>query len=697
MNKKSQNLPDFPYGAVYYRVSNPPKKDWERDYETAAEDGNNIFRHWFLWAAVERSPGKYTWDDYDRQLDLAAENGIKTIIAEMLTVAPEWTYRLYPHARIESADGKLTGPGMHGSCATGGINMCLDNEDLKERAREFLTRLAQRYKDHPGLGGYDIWNECNHRHCYCPGTLEKFRAWLKAKYGSLEALHQEWWRPGLGSWEDVVPPRSLQPYNDSLDWLRFHLDIGLERMKWRADTISAIDPDHRITAHGIAMSLQKMPQGGIDDWRAASLVDSYGLTWGSSRHGDEPWKQPQAMDLVRSAGRGKPFWHAECYGGPLWLAPNVQGKPRDEGRICYPEDIRYWQLTSYMHGATGSLFLRWRPLLDGILFGAFGPYGMDGSRTDRSEMSTRIARWCQADAQKALWKSRPAKGELALLFNPDAELFTYAQQHDTKLFSDCYEGAYRGFYDNNVQVDFVHMDDLEMWEGPLYLPYPVMISQINADRLKAWVRKGGTLISEGCPAYWGDRAHVGEVQPNLGLDELFGCREEYVEFTPDILDDLEMNVLGAFTWGGGFLQAYETTGGMAAGWYEDGRVAAVTNRYGKGETLLMGSMPGRGYTVHHGERCGRFYEKLMAFCGLTPRFKVSDNRIRVRLHSGDGGDYLWIANPLKGRQVPVVIESSLGEIRVIESLRGPTGEVREGKLTLTVPVRDVVVLKVKIN
>jgi beta-galactosidase len=41
-------LPAFDYGAVYFRKSNPPREDWERDYRTAAEDGLNLFRHWFL-------------------------------------------------------------------------------------------------------------------------------------------------------------------------------------------------------------------------------------------------------------------------------------------------------------------------------------------------------------------------------------------------------------------------------------------------------------------------------------------------------------------------------------------------------------------------------------------------------------------------------------------------------------------------
>lgn len=44
--------------------------------------------------------------------------------------------------------------------------------------------------------------------------------------------------------------------------------------------------------------------------------------------------------------------------------------------------------------------------------------------------------------------------------------------------------------------------------------------------------KGGKLISEGCPAYFGDPRHVGTVQPNFGLDELFGAKESYVEITP---------------------------------------------------------------------------------------------------------------------------------------------------------------------
>src|ERR1039457_3506556 len=81
--------PVFPFGTVYFRKSNPPEQDWERDHKTAAQMGVNIFRHWFMWASIENSPGQYDWRDYDRMVELEAQNHIKVVIAEITTGAPE--------------------------------------------------------------------------------------------------------------------------------------------------------------------------------------------------------------------------------------------------------------------------------------------------------------------------------------------------------------------------------------------------------------------------------------------------------------------------------------------------------------------------------------------------------------------------------------------------------------------------------
>src|SRR5690606_32717302 len=134
--------------------------------------------------------------------------------------------------------------------------------------------------------------------------------------------------------------------------------------------------DHPITAHGVAGSLVSAAARGTDDWRAADVADSYGFTWVASRQGDEPWQHLHAVDLTRAASRGKRFWHAEAQGGHLWMQPQVLGRPRDDGRITRAEDVRLWNLTTLCGGARGIIYPRWRPLLDGPLFGAFGPYGM---------------------------------------------------------------------------------------------------------------------------------------------------------------------------------------------------------------------------------------------------------------------------------------------------------------------------------
>ena len=146
--------PAFPYGAVYFRKSNPPEQDWERDHKLAAKMGVNIMRHWFMWASVENSPDRYDWRDYDRMMDLAAQNGIKVVIAELVTAAPEWAFRTFPQARYVASDGTVSNSSIGGSSATGGFpGLCLDNPEVKAAAERFLIALVEHYRNHPALLG----------------------------------------------------------------------------------------------------------------------------------------------------------------------------------------------------------------------------------------------------------------------------------------------------------------------------------------------------------------------------------------------------------------------------------------------------------------------------------------------------------------------------------------------------------------
>ena len=154
-------------------------------------------------------------------------------------------------------------------------------------------------------------------------------------------------------------------------------------------------------------------------------------------------------------------------------------------------------------------------------------------------------------------------------------------------------------------------------------------------------------MSEGTPGYFGDGGTVGTVQPNLGLDQLFGAREAYVQFTPDLLGNLTLTVQGKQIGGGYFLQEYRLAGGQVAGNYANGHIAAVENSTGRGKTLLIGTFPAGNYYRNHSAATREFFSGLLTWAGGRPQVQSSDMEVRARLHQGAGGTYVWIVNPTR--------------------------------------------------
>ena len=689
---------------------------------TAARLGMNMFRHWFMWEAIEVAPGKYDWSDYDRMMDLAAKNGIRVVIAEFVTSAPEWVYEKYPHARFKASDGAVVNSGVSGSSATGGFpGLCLDNEDVRALAEKFLRALVERYKNHPATYGFDVWNEntydggsAQHMYCYCDASQRKYREWLRGRYGSLDALGKTWYRYSYADWANVHPPVNFTGYPESLDWLEFRIDNAFRLMKWRTDLVRVLDPAHKVIAHGVAGTLDTFPANTHNEWRSAELVDTWGMTWVAARKGDDLWQQFHALDLVRGGSRGKPFWHAEAQGGPLWMQPQVLRRAREDGRIPDEKDIRLWNLIDCAGGASGILYPRFRPLLDGPLFGAFGAFGMDGSVTPRAEMTGKVAAW--ANAHPELWKSHPVKGDIGLVFVPESELFNYVQQGSTEFYAQSIRGAYQGFFDNNIQADFVHIDDIRQYPA-VYLPYPVMLKSDSAKKLIEYVQQGGVLISEGLPGYFGARrshrsrherddhrrqrlgalAHQSLRLTAGARDRLFGAREDYVEFTPDISDSLPLKVHGSGISGRYFFQTYTPGEGTAAGAYPDGRIAAVEHRAGKGKALLIGTFPGGAYFLHHSPEQRRFFENTLQWAGVSPVLRSNAPGTQARLHTGTGGTYLYIVNPeRKARTVEIALGSSDFPHTKGEDLWGGKAvEIGGQSVGITVGDRDAAVIRLQ--
>jgi beta-galactosidase len=433
-------------------------------------------------------------------------------------------------------------------------------------------------------------------------------------------------------------------------------------------------------------------------------VEVYGLTWVPGRRGFEPWQNFFGPDLTRAASRGKHWWHAERPGGPLWLQPQVLGREKEDGRVMEPQDIRLLTMTSLAAGARGVMNLRYRPLLDGPLFGAFGSYGMDGSRTPRSDMASGLARWANAPEQKGLFAATPVRGDIGLLVVPEAQAWDYLLNHDHRpeTYREAMWGAYRGFFDSNVQADWVHIDDLENHDF-IYAPYPIMLTAEHARALAQWVEAGGILVSEATPGYFGDRGKVGTRQPNNGLDALFGAEEDEVEFMPDIADRIRFSLSGRTVKGGGFLQSYRPTTGSTVGHFEDGRIAVVEHRRERGRTLLVGTHPGVGYFRAGDDDGQAYFAGLLRWAGRVPKVISSNGEVKARLHEGEDGRFLWLVNSARTDQ-PVRVEISGSPVRSAVAL-WPAGEGADapsvrfeeatGVLHAVVGARDALILRVE--
>ncbi len=702
-------LDDWVYGAVYFRRTNPPPEDWVRDYETAAADGHNVFRHWFLWGAIEKSPGNYDFSEYDPHFDLAAKHGIKVIIGEMLTSAPEWAFAEWPDARLEHRDGTRDHSGMNAASVSGGFpGLSLNHPDVRAAAVRFLTAMAEHYRDHPAFGGYDLANEMKFPQTpnaeqadydFSPATQAKFRTWLKARYGDLGTLAETWNRLGYTDWSQVEAPRHSGPYPDVLDWLEFRVHDFHEQVIWRAAVLRAADPDHPITAHDKAYALDQRPVNASDAFMGAPNTELYGFTWAATGKGFDPWKHMHAVDLTRAASDGRDFWHAEATGGPRWTS----AQPRDNGKVSSVADLRMQNMLTFAGGANGLLNPRWRPLLNGALWGAYGFYALDGSRTDRSAMASRIAKWGRAMQHRGLWQADPVAGDIGIVVAPESQMYLYAYGEggfDENTYPESVFGAYRAFFENNVQADWVPVDRIDRYRV-LYLPAAIMLDDATVDALITWVEKGGTLISEGAPGYVGAHGRVGETQPYRGLDALFGVREKYVEFGLNIHEGMRFELDGRAHWVGFAHQEYDLAGGRERGTFGNGTAAVVDNDYGEGRTRLIGAFP--GYAFHHHQTDGmrQMFAELADWAGIERNVVLdrASDTVVARLHQGDAGTFAWFVNYDREREhdVTATLAARFGEFESAEVLWGGTdANLADGnRLAVTVRPQDAVVVHLR--
>ncbi len=647
------------------RPTEESNKIAQRDLENIKRLGFNSVKYWVDWLAVEPEHGVWNLDFIDTLMNLAEENELKVIIQLYLDSAPNWIASLYPDSRFQAQNNDVID-----SQASPGF--CLDHPDVRREATFFMQKVAEKVKIHPNFYGWDVWSEPHILSwtwldwlpsgvgwfCYCQHSQERFRQWLKKRYDSISNLNRAWYR-AYRDWEEVLPPRyvTLSTWRDLVDWQLFTIDKLAEDLKWRAQTVKKIDTKHVVTSHAAISSVFIPPlnwYGNPDDWEMAKQVE----VWGTSLYPKHiGWNNPLdsaqrgiSLDATRSSCKeqGIDYWLGE-----LQCGDGVTGI--HFGEPVTPQDVQMWAWSAIAREAKGLNYYAWYPMSCGYETSGFGMINLDGSITDRAKAAGEVGKIVMENMDLFLNTKSP-KAEIGIVYNIYSYIMlTCSREHSNDIVASSMTGIYRTLMQENIPVDFIHINDFTKENVNnyklIFMPFSIMMTSEIADGVKEYVQQGGKLVAEIRPAWSDEKGKSSEVIPGFGLDEVFGCKERWirerkktkllVESTQDILPSLsgKMEISGSL-YEETFMQLKDTAKILAN--FEDGSPAMIINSYSKGKAILVGSLISRTYEKDRIEENGKFFKSLFKWAGVEPPMYIKGGKnAEGRILEGSGFKLLF--------------------------------------------------------
>lgn len=704
------------------------KEHWRRDVRQIKALGFNTVRAWLDWATGEPAPGRYNFEHLDVLLELAQEEGLRLFLQVYMDSAPAWVGRRYPDSLFVSANGMAIKP-------EASPGYCVDHPEVRRLTLAFYRALARHVRNRPAFLGWDLWSEPhvinwanptyipNPEFCFCPYTIRRFRSWLQNKYGTLEALNRAWYRRYQG-WEEVEPGRlsTILSYTDYIDWKAFIVDKLGEDLGDRYRAVKEAAPQTIVTSHAAIVGLFTSPhhwEGQPDDWRMAAEVDFYGTSF-YPKHSAfvdraPPWRGA-LLDFARSFGYGtgkaQGFHVGELQGGFGTIALNVSP-------TVTPSDLRIWMWSALSRGAKGVHVYAWYPMSSGYESGGFGLIELDGRITERARAAGAVAATVDRH-QKLFLEGRPPRAEVAVVYNPLAHFvggrqraaaYGGPQGEAAGIERDSLLGVYAALWARNVPVDYVHVrhmtaENLAAYKL-VYLPYPLMLPEAAAAVVREYVSRGGKLVAEARLGWNNERGFAAERIPGMGLDEVMGCREAAIETAPEGRTRIRWTAEG---WKGlpagteipgrWFEETLEpvAAGAQVAARFPNGSPAAVLSRFGRGETLMLGTYLSAARQSSPSRQADLFFAALLEWAGVRPPVESEGSQLELRLLPSGEELLLFAFNHAREPAASTVFLPWRGRDWSVTDLeKGVAPEsAREDervRLALRVPAHDVTVLR----
>ena len=446
----------------------------------------------FGWSACEPQEGEYRFDWLDRVIDRLYEAGIYAILATPSGARPAWMSQKYPEVlRVNRAGQRHLHGGRHNHCYTSPV--------YRQKVQTINEQLALRYGQHPGLILWHVSNEYGGE-CYCDLCQEAFRDFLKARYGTLDALNQAWWAAfwshTYSDWSQIEPPMAHgenSVHGLNLEWQRFRTHQTLDFYLAECEPLRRLTPNMPITTN---FHDYINIDGSPDYWALAPHVDiiswdNYPLWHGERPQAIEAGRRAFIHDINRSFKGGRPFMMMESSPGATNWQPVA--------KLRRPGMHALSSMQAIAHGSDTVQYFQWRKSLGSSE--KFHAAVLDHYVTDKNRMFQEVCELGRVMAQMPGIAGTTVAPEVAIIYDWEnlwALNDASGPRQQRKDYFETVQSHYQAFWQQGIPCDVIS-SQCEMSGYRLVIaPMLYMLKPEAAAHIRAFVQQGGTLVT----TYW---------------------------------------------------------------------------------------------------------------------------------------------------------------------------------------------------
>jgi beta-galactosidase len=584
----------------------------------------------FAWTALEPEEGQYRFEWLDEVMDMLAENGIAAVLATPSGARPAWMSKKYPEVLRVNGDRRRN---VHGERH----NHCLSSPVYREKTRTINGLLARRYKGHPALAVWHISNEYSGA-CHCPLCQARFREYLKNKYKTLDALNEAWWSAfwsgTITAWDQIESPGG--PGNGGhnglkLDWRRFTTEQFVDFYLNETAPLKEITPDIPCTTNLMA------GYTGIDYARLAEALDvaswdSYPQWTGAEGNAEIGLRTSYFHDLIRGLKR-RPFMLMES-------SPSATNW-RPVAKLHRPGIHMLQSLQALAHGADTVQYFQFRKSRGGPEQHHGAVVDHEGSENTRVFRDVAELGQCLRGLDDLVGADTPARAALIHDYQvrwalDDAQGFL----QDKTGYGETLISHYRPFWKRGIPLDVIDSRQSLDKYRLVIAPMLYMLREGAAERIDAFVRRGGTFVATYATGYVDEHALAflggfpGPLKETLGL----WCEE---------IDALYSGESNSIEWNGksyrafGLCELIHPRGaevlGLYGGDFYAGRPALTLNRRGEGRSYFIAARTGEDFLDD-------FYRRASAEAGITPLYEDLPEGVTAQIRGNGETDFVFLMN-----------------------------------------------------